>query len=430
MSKTLIDKSISIITPRQDNGIKLFSLLVMLLPLTYQIASPFPFISFGEIVLLPFVFFYLIAGVKDQVYSPAALAVFYLVPVGANFIAFFVYSDTYFSIIDSSTVIARILFYFALIVVSTKYFDKSFALRYYWKVTIVISVVLFLQLFGHYLIGYDLPIIQELGLALFSPSQYSNTSMYYSMYGFRPASLFMEPSHCNLYIAPMIAILLLAPEGLVKSLSSRVAKNRILIAGILSVLQLLTTGSGSIFLCGAIWVIFFLTPASETGIGLNYRFIFLLVLSLSLLGCFLGGYFDFLLGRTAQGASLGPRVLRGFNIIQNMEPVQMIFGVGLNNVSNFVVQHSLYTLFDEGNLEFTASLLERYITSGIVGFTALVYFFVKQFKDQKMLVQKAILILIIVAFAYSAVEYTCWFAFMFVLGMSLDQKKKNQMEAN
>ena len=92
------------------------------------------------------------------------------------------------------------------------------------------------------------------------------------------------------------------------------------------------------------------------------------------------------------------------------------------------VQHSLYTSFDEANLEFTASLLERYITSGAIGFAALVYFFVKQFGVQKMLVQKAILILIVVAFAYSAIEYTYWFAFFFVLCMSFGFEDETQME--
>ena len=248
------------------------------------------------------------------------------------------------------------------------------------------------------------------------------------MYGFRPASLFMEPSHCNLYVAPMVAILLLAPKKVLEGLSVRVAKRRIVLAVLLTVLQLLTTGSGSILLCGAVWVVFFLVPTSVTGIGLNYRIIFLSALVLSLLAGFAGGYLDFVLERTARGATLGPRVLRGLNIIQNMEPIQMVFGVGLNNVANFVVQHSLYTSFDEANLEFTASLLERYITSGAIGFAALVYFFVKQFGVQKMLVQKAILILIVVAFAYSAIEYTYWFAFFFVLGMSFGFEDETQME--
>ena len=414
--------------PSGNGGAKLFTLLVVLLPLTYQIASPFPFLSLGELVLVPFVFVLLVTGIRDGVYSPAALSVFYLVPIGATFGDFFLYSGAYLLIADSFTVMARILFYYALIVVSTKYFAKDFALKCYWGAIVVLMAVLVAQLFAHYALGFDVPIVQELGPALFAPSQYADTDTYYHMYGFRPASLFMEPSHCNLYVAPMVAILLLAPKKVLEGLSVRVAKRRIVLAVLLTVLQLLTTGSGSILLCGAVWVVFFLVPTSVTGIGLNYRIIFLSALVLSLLAGFAGGYLDFVLERTARGATLGPRVLRGLNIIQNMEPIQMVFGVGLNNVANFVVQHSLYTSFDEANLEFTASLLERYITSGAIGFAALVYFFVKQFGVQKMLVQKAILILIVVAFAYSAIEYTYWFAFFFVLGMSFGFEDETQME--
>lgn len=172
--------------PSGNGGAKLFTLLVVLLPLTYQIASPFPFLSLGELVLVPFVFVLLVTGIRDGVYSPAALSVFYLVPIGATFVDFFLYSGAYLLIADSFTVMARILFYYALIVVSTKYFAKDFALKCYWGAIVVLMAVLVAQLFAHYALGFDVPIVQELGPALFAPSQYADTDTYYHMYGFGP----------------------------------------------------------------------------------------------------------------------------------------------------------------------------------------------------------------------------------------------------
>ena len=142
--------------PSGNGGAKLFTLLVVLLPLTYQIASPFPFLSLGELVLVPFVFVLLVTGIRDGVYSPAALSVFYLVPIGATFVDFFLYSGAYLLIADSFTVMARILFYYALIVVSTKYFAKDFALKCYWGAIVVLMAVLVAQLFAHYALGLSL----------------------------------------------------------------------------------------------------------------------------------------------------------------------------------------------------------------------------------------------------------------------------------
>ena len=251
---------------------KLLSWQIVLLPITYQLASPVPAISLGELILIPFILYFLVCESVKDIDLPKGISAFYLLPIFTTLFASVAFAD-YFIAIDAITVIARIVFYFALIAVCARHLCFKTVLRSYFFVVFICSLFLLAQISTHYLLGFDIPIIQELDEFLFNAATVSNTSLYYQIYGFRPAAIFIEPSHVNLYVFPMIAILLFAPKNALALLPNSVASFRIVYAAILSVLQLCTTGTGAIVFSILIWLIFLLSPASVTGVGANYKYI-------------------------------------------------------------------------------------------------------------------------------------------------------------
>lgn len=406
----------------------IFSGLVVLLPLLYQISSPIRVISLGEFILLPFVVGFLISDLLAGIFVPVkGIVAFYFVPILCTliicpFVDFFRWSD-------AITVIARIAFYFTLITISLNHFQIERVLRLYYTICVLAALYLFLQVVGYYFFDILFPIPRNNAKFLFAYDESINTARYYRLYGFRPASLFTEPSFYANYFVTLIAVLLFSNNRF-SFLSHMTLKSRIIKAAIFSMSIILTTSTLGVVFCFIIWSFFFLANYKNTQISIKTRIIIGVFIAVVIGGGLLTNIFSFVIKRTSNGASIGERVLRGIFIYNSLPIINKIVGIGLNNIENYVNAYNIRTIYDGADLNFTVTSTNRLISSGAVGFSALLYFVMSQFKRCYTVVEKTLMVVIFVQFIFDPGEYSYIFAFMFVMLYGIRQVMNNGGETS
>lgn len=101
------------------NGVfpAVFSVLVACLPFLYQYASPIPVLSLGEMLLLPFIFFYFMLDLKHGIKLCNYCGFYYLMllVVVMNLLALMI--QPYAAFQKSATVLLRLIYYSLLIYV-------------------------------------------------------------------------------------------------------------------------------------------------------------------------------------------------------------------------------------------------------------------------------------------------------------------------
>ena len=241
---------------------------------------------------------------------------------------------------------------------------------------------------------------------------------YLHMYGFRPASFFIEPSYYAAYCTPFICILLF--DKSVKHIGIFNKKTtKFIFAIFLTLTVLLSTSSLGVVMCTTLWVVYLFR-------GQKNAVAKIVTTAIILFGLFLITYSDIFLttvNRFLSGSSIGPRVLRGFIIFSKESVIEKIFGVGLNNIGNYVEYFSISTPYDESDLNYTVTLTNRLISTGLLGTFSLVYFWLNQFLYNKNPTSKVLLLLILISFVFANGEYTCDFAFAFIVASSFDKIK-------
>ena len=143
----------------ESDSSALLTILVVLLPILYQIVSPFPFLSLGELLLVPVVLVYLIKDF-DKITLDWNLALFYLIPIGLTFIAFFI-PNNYFDMAAFGRILARITLYFLLIIICARSIDIRLFVKMYIVIAAIASGVLLLQCFVHYCTNFELPVMRS-----------------------------------------------------------------------------------------------------------------------------------------------------------------------------------------------------------------------------------------------------------------------------
>lgn len=389
----------------------MFNFFIVLLPILYQIATPINVISLGELILIPLMLYQFIRKKNISFKVPRELIIFFFIPVLLTF--FSSLTNDFFSLSKAITVIARIIFYFALICIAAREFNFQSSVKIYFWVCCLSAIYLYIQVFAYYGVSILLPIPRNYSNILFAYSESTETAYYYHMFGFRPASIFTEPSFYADYVAPFIAILLFYPGNLCLFKKNE-KKRRMLMAIFMSISIILTTSNMGVLYCALLWTYFFLKDTSILKIKLQYKLLILMFIFGFLIFVLNSEAFSFLINRLMAGGSIGPRVLRGFLIYDNLPFINKIIGVGLNNIENCVKALNIYTIYDELDLNYTVTLTNRLITTGVLGLCSLIYFWVVQFLAKKTTVQRVLLLLMLISFIFEAGEYTFGFAFAFI----------------
>lgn len=397
--------------------------LIVLLPILYQIKSPINVISLGELLLIPFMIKalikkYSITHLKINV--PKGLVGFYFVPIITTIIAS---SNSFFDFFDAITIIIRIIFYFILIILAQDYFNYEKGLNFYYVITMICFIYIVLQVLMHRIMNFDLPIPANFPQILKSEVFITDVKKYYSYFGFRPASFFTEPSYYADFFMPILFILLFNKDVVLFGKKITNIK-RVIIAIMYSLGILLSTSSLGVVYLVVAWGTFIFLNYSSMKVN-SYAKILIIFLVFSLvLYVFKSSTFAYTLKRVANGSSMGARLIRGFIIFDNLNIFQKIFGIGLNNIGNYVIENGIKTIYDEQNLNYTVTLTNRLIATGFVGTLSLIYFSCVQF-FRRSKANRAMLIAMVVSFIFANGEYTYGFAFFYIWFLQIDKQEKS-----
>lgn len=397
---------------------KLLAVSVALLPIFYQLAAPVPFISLGELILMPIVLYLLATYGFKNLKLDGNLALFYCIPVFLTFIAAIVPND-YYSIASSLTVFARMIFFYFLILIARDVIDFSVFIKAYFAIALVACCCLILQVGVHYLTSFELPVMRSFSSFLFSYSNSESVSpeIYYHLYGFRPAAFFTEPSYFAFYIDPLIALLLFGDDLFATWKTMR----RLGAALFFTCCGLLTSSTTAAAIALVIWGYYLFASRKPVRVEILLGILFLGgTLFTVFLSC---GFLDTLVARTSTGASFGPRIARGFEIYSGLDGFHKLIGIGVNNIQEYVTSNGIVTIFDEQDVGFTTDLTNRLIASGILGTLAMALFVAELFRRAETTLQKVLILITAANFLFSPWQYSYPFAFMMILILTVSGSK-------
>jgi hypothetical protein len=389
---------------------QLFSFLIALLPFTYQYASPIASVSFGELLLIPFMLFYLIKFISKGARFTKSYNGYYIYILLSCIMTVFALVNPYFSLSDFSTVFVRMIYYSILVFVAIDNINIKTTLKTCMIFAVIFSVYAIIQFFVYKVTGTYLPTTLSAKWVFGPESGIRTDYAEYYKYLYRPSSLFLEPSYYAIFCGP----------GLVFSLLSNIKSKKNLFYGIIISLGLIVSASSAGLIIIIIsWFSYLLRVVYN-----NKRFSIkglllagtLVVLALLV---FSSSISSVLLSRTETGGSFNNRITRGLLLLDNLNIYQHIFGVGISNLSNFVNYNHFYTKYDEINLNYAATFIGTYLKSGIFVFLSLIYFFVKSIKVNKSFIGKVFVYLFLVICMFEMMEFSYRFGFYSIILIAL-----------
>ena len=137
---------------------------------------------------------------------------------------------------------------------------------------------------------------------------------------------------------------------------------------------------------------------------------------------------DSVLERTKSGGSFNNRVLRTVILTSKVNIYQFLFGVGLNNVSNFCDAYSIHTPYDEDSLDYVSSYVGTLLTSGVFTFIAYNLFLVKSFLKEKHLFNRVLVLIFIFMLIIGNNFFNSRFGYYVTLIISFQKYIKNSGE--
>lgn len=169
----------------------LFTLQIILFPLTSIYATPIPNLSIADFLLvLTFPFFLFVSSQSNFKIHKVSISVYiFFFYILVTMIIQFV-EETGVGILST----IRFLLYLLVLTYSYKLFDFSFAMRFIHKLTAFISLIVIIQFLSYfffsYIIPWKLPLLSVIDKDMLDITDFESFFKYY-----RPSGLFMEPTH-------------------------------------------------------------------------------------------------------------------------------------------------------------------------------------------------------------------------------------------
>lgn len=383
---------------------EIFSITIILLPFLYQYKGIGNAVSFGEMILLPIMFYYLLIVVRSKKVDKIdwKLLDFYVVSILMTLINAIC---QYFRIEDAATLLLRMVYYMILVYVARKHFVFECVQDIYFFFVEIFSLYLIAQFLYHAFTGGFLPIYIEYSLQ-FPPE--ARPSTYAELYwlGFRASSLFLEASYFALYVLPTIAILLFKER---RSIPQQVVLVSALVAVVLS-----TSSAGVI----GVLILILIKIIRGKKVTIKSLISKISITAIGISGClyiFFGKNSDLLRRRLVSGGSIGERVLRGIVAYSRFTPFHQIFGVGLNNLSAYMKFNSISTPWDESNLNNCCSLFQTLDFFGIIGFVALLVYLGSIVRKSRGKVGFPLVTILVFIMSYESILFMYRFAFLIII---------------
>ena len=308
--------------------------------------------------------------------------------------------------------ITYIEFFFTTLLIMlliTKRLSIKLLARTYANIAYVIIAIMGLQVVIYYCFGIGmsfmlpLPLDESyamiegtLGVHLNEASGYLNSF----------ASVFSEPSHCALYITPLLAI--------------ELTRNKINRALVVSLAMIATTSGNGIICCGIMWLFFAIINEKSTrgkkviqifGISLLIATGYLLLNKTDY-----GKIFSILFVNTTGSSytKAGFRIYRGFAIFANLPFINKIIGIGYRSITSAYNVLHLDTIFDKANygMEYTNTIAQIMINFGLVGLSLFCAFFINAYKNCNYCGKMVLISLIAYAFSSSIFNDPIWILYI------------------
>jgi hypothetical protein len=396
---------------------KFVTFIIVVSPMFLQYSFVFPFVLFPEI----FFFFAMLAvsirrtDINIPFFFLVVTIVYYLLVI--SFIKYNV--ESYVALNLSLTTSLRLLFYFSvLIFLSNKYFLRSFAAKLLVVVATFNSVYGLLQFFSFKFLGISLPwylpfLNVQHGQRLITEQDYI-----FEAFGFRFSGLFSEPAHFSQYIGFGFLVLLFYDKG------TLVTSTKKLFLSVLFLLALLLSASGTgFFVLAFIFLVFFLklmfSSLNLKNFILGSSFfifsscaIFLLISSSEIFYLGIERVFNF-----SDTSSFYVRVFRPFIVFFSLDYIDMFFGVGYGNYSNYVFYKGMENAYESYlGLAWTNSLGVFLVGSGVLGTSLIFSIYAYLFRKTDQF-GKLALCFVLVHFLFSdlphSIFFVCFVSFVF-----------------
>lgn len=396
---------------------EIFTFLVSVLPFLYQYKSPISIISFGEFVLIPFIIYYFVKNFKFKLPIRVFNGIYIYFIVGI-FCTIFASYETHFNFKDFVTVAARILYFSVLIYVCYYEYNFKSGNRYIKICSTIFVIYAIIQYITHLVTSFILPTTFNSNWIFEAEAgERLNYEKYYRWL-YRSSSLFLEPGYFISYCTPAVIDIFFL---------EKMNKKNVILMILFSIGFLVSTSSAGLFIILITWIGFMIKSMcnpQKNNLKI-FKFIIIPLIIILLLSLPLS---NTVLTRTKGGGSFNNRITRTLMLIDKMNWYQKIFGVGINNVENFVVTNQFYTQYDEtGNLGYTSAYFGTIANSGILTFICYNAFFIITFLKNREWYIRMLIIVFLFFNIIGNISYTTSFVYYVIL---LNGKQKVNFQNN
>ncbi|MDD4082446.1 MAG: hypothetical protein PHD05_03585 [Sphaerochaetaceae bacterium] len=263
------------------------------------------------------------------------------------------------------------------------------------------AVYIIAQFIYHYITQGYLPDYTNLNFVFESEKRVFNHLVKSNAF-YRPSGFFAEPSYYTLFAFPAIVDYLFSKK---RNYFCVLLISLAMIFG-----QALSGVVVVIFLLG----LFLISEIMKKNI-IPIFIVFLAFLIIILLFSN-NDFFEAIIGRLKSGGSFNNRITRGAIIYSNLTKFHKIFGVGINNISNYMQYYSIKTPFDESDLGVFNTVFQLLNSFGLIGITFFLGIISELGKKINLsLCANILLWVFLLVIAYENVLFSYRFAFYVIL---------------
>lgn len=366
-----------------DKRVKIFSILIPLIPFLDVYELGFAPISFGEILLILFI----ICSYNKHLYiSNNIYGIFIIYAFTSSLVLnimgdYFLFSDWFFKWV-------RVAIYtYTFLILAPRYISIKLLSKYFSIFGLIASLIQIIQSIMWYLskkmVLFIIPFL-KLHYNISNYSDYVKNIMGFNGTAWRPSGLFLEPSGFALY-AIIVLILCLCFSK----------KVRIKTAIVVSISILLCLSSFGIIMAVIVWVYW------AYKVNRNKRVIYVLIITFILLmlstnSIVLNSVLYRLNTIGEEGSTTGSlRLLRGIAVFSQLPVIQKIFGVGLGNLDTYLIQNNISTIYDnelKPGSEYMNTISYILVNTGVIGFSLFLSFVLSLFNAYRQYAERLLII--------------------------------------
>lgn len=387
----------------------LYSYILIMLPFLYQYKGLGNTISFGEMLILPFMAIFLIydSGTKILRYNISLFILYFWTILSMLICGFLPYA----SMSESFTMVSRLVFYAFVILVSRNHFHYNYIKRTYEILVLLFAIYAIAQYVFHMVDGGYLPMYIKYEW-LFPPEMRgADLIQYYSKNStYRVSSLFLEPGYFVLFSFPAIV------EMVVNDTKKYVSALIIAIAIIMS-------GSAAGFV--GIFIILLYSYFSVGEKKTSVKIGFVLATAIAVIAIFMSGLASYSISRVYSGGSFGgsfeDRIVNGLIIYKQLPFAHKLIGAGINNTANAMDYYGINTGINMWGIskDYCASVFSILNGAGIIGLLLLIVLIFGYWRTATCYKSKCLITILAFILCYEAILYTYRFAFYIVIIESL-----------